>query len=240
MNASRDRYDVLIALRPNTSMDGLWPSAQRDACLDRVLGDATAPTPTRPARLRRRTALVLLTSLGVLAAAVGAAGAAGRLPESFTRPFSSWKQDVGVDPQTAVRVAQIPGPDASVFTVWTARGRNGVVCIASGFESEQSTRSPAPTQFNANGATCEPAGRTAAFGDGLAINANERCHTFDVSAGDKIRAEVRLADGTVLPTAHAEGHFLGWYPSSHTAAAPELIAYDAAERPTSLPLRYLN
>jgi hypothetical protein len=239
MNTIRDRDDLLTVLRPNT--DRLWPAEQRDACLAHILAnaDAGAPAPVRASRLPRRTALVALTSLGVLGAAVGMAGAAGRLPELFTRPFSSWQQDVGVDPQTAVRVARIPGPDKLVLTVWVAKGSNGIVCVASGFESEQSAQSAAPTSFNANGATCAPAGRKAAFGEGMAINATERWHTFDTGAGDEVRAEVLLPDGTTLPVARVEGYFLGWYPTAHSGDAPQLIAFDAAGRSIRLPLRYL-
>jgi hypothetical protein len=240
MNPTQDPYDLLTSLRPNRSVDDAWPPEQRDACLDRVLADSPAFVAPRPPRLRRRTAVVLLAAIGLFAAGSGVAAAGGRLPEWFTRPFSSWKHDVGVDPQTVVRVAGIPGPDGSVFTVWTARGANGVVCVASGFESRQSASSAVPTHFDANGATCAPAGRTTAFGDGLAINADQRRHTFDVGAGDKVRAEVHLGDGTVLPVAHVEGYFLGWYPSAHTGTAPELVAYDAAGRPATLPLRYLD
>ncbi|GAA4588389.1 hypothetical protein BJY16_008546 [Actinoplanes octamycinicus] len=229
-----DRYELLTALRPaEASLDRQWPEADRDVCLARVLATEPDAPPARR-RLRRRAVIVSLAGLGIFAAGIGVAGAAGRLPESFTRAFGSWQRDVGVDPQRLERRAGVPGPDGTVFTVWVATGDNGITCVATAFETPGQ-----PQRSDPNGATCAPSGRSAAFGDGLAINGDARAHTFDTTAGDNVRAEVHLGDRTVLPTILVEGRFFGWYPSTRVGA-PELVAYDAAGRVSRLPLKYLG
>jgi hypothetical protein len=240
MSWSRD-FDRVTALRPRTSIDQRWPAPQRDAVLEQVLSRVrSAPIVAERARRGgwplslRRSMLVVVAILGIAGASVGVAGAAGRLPDSFTRQVSGWMTDYSVDPQTAVRAGSVPGPDATVFTVWTAKGPNGSMCLTGGFESAQSAQTRAPNSFEGDGSTCfKPRRQRALFGETTSVAGDGHVYTFRVDAGSTARAQLRLADGRLLQTVLAQGQYLGWY--SHQAGTPDptLIAYDTSGKPVA-------
>lgn len=241
MTASRDPLVTLTALRPRTTVDKAWPAVNRTATYEGITATTRSVTEATPKRRRtpRLVAIALLAGLGV-PAGIGAANAAGLLPDAFIRNYASWRQDTGVDPATATRVATAPGPDGTVFTVWTAKAPNGTVCIAPLFETATSAKAPQPSAFEANGSTCQPAERHQSFGVSSGINADDKNHTYQVSAGDTARAELRLHDGTVLPAIRVENNYLGWYPTAHGQKPPVLTAYDLAGNVIGrLQLKYL-
>jgi hypothetical protein len=221
---------ILEKLRPVTAVDEQWPPAAREAALERLLLDAgPAPAPRRPGR--RRLVLTAALTTGIVAAGAGAATAGGLLPDSFTRPLSFWasETDGAVDVQTARRVAQGPGPDGTVLSVWSARSADGTVCVASVFEAPGPLDRPAPAGFRLAGGQCDPAGlRAQPFGSMGGSSTPEGIHTMWASAGGAVRAELRLTDGSVRPAIAAERKFFFWYEASERVAPPTLVGYDAA------------
>jgi hypothetical protein len=231
MTNHRDTIAVVEKLRPVTAVDDRWPASAREAALHRLLATAGSP-PQRPGRSRRRR--VLLTAAltaGLVTSGAGIATAAGLLPESFTKPLSFWATETGgaVDAQTARRVAQGPGPDGKVLSVWSAKGKNGVTCIAPLFESPGELDRPAPTNFTLAGGQCTGADpRTEPIGNGGGSADARGIHAMWVTAGNAVRAELRLPDGTVRPAVHAEGMFFYWYLANDHVDPPTLVGYDAA------------
>ncbi len=241
MTTSRDPLVTLTALRPHAAVDQALLAISRTATYEAVTATTRSATEATSRRRRapRVVAIALLAGLGV-AAGIGAAGATGLLPDAFIRNYASWRQDTGVDPATATRVAAAPGPDGTIFTIWIAKGPNGSVCIAPLFETADSAKSPQPSAFHDNGSTCQPPERHESFGASSGINADDKNHTYNVSAGDTARAALRLHDGTVLPAIRVEGNYLGWYPTAHGQTAPVLTAYDIAGNVVArLQLKYL-
>ncbi|GAB3513274.1 hypothetical protein [Phytohabitans suffuscus] len=232
----QDRLTTLERLRPATTVDESWTTATREAALQRLLLAAADPAP--PARVRtRRRRLLLTTALtaGLLASGAGVATASGLLPDSFTGPLSFWTKQTGgaVDVQTARRVAQAPGPDGMVLTVWTARSDGGTICVAPMFEPPGPLDRPAPADFRLAGGSCEKTSdRDRASGNGpfhsTGGSADDRgIHTMWAAAGGAARAELRLADGTTRPAALAEGQFFFWYLADERVDPPTLVGYDA-------------
>jgi hypothetical protein len=90
---------------------------------------------------------------------VGVAAAGGVLPESFTRSFSFWTSEThgAVEVQKARRVAQTPGPNADVLSLWVATGKNGTTCISLLYESPGDLDRPAPKQARSAGGECPTA-----------------------------------------------------------------------------------
>jgi len=222
---------ILEKLRPVTAVDEQWPPAARDAALERLPLTAADPAPARRRPGRRRLLLTAAFTTGIVAAGAGVATAGGLLPDSFTGPLSFWasETDGGVDVQTARRVAQGPGPDGTVLSVWSARSADGTVCVASMFEAPGPVDRPAPDGFRLAGGQCDPADLPAEpFGSMGGSSTPEGIHTMWASAGGAVRAELRLTDGSVRPTVPAEGKFFFWYEASERVAPPTLVAYDAA------------
>lgn len=228
MNNHRDPIAVVEKLRPVTTVDTHWPVEARDAALHRLL--ATADSPPRRSR-RRRVLLTAALTAGLVASGAGVAGAAGLLPESFTKPLSFWTTETGgaVDVQTARRVAQAPGPDGKVLSVWSAKGKNGATCIAPLFEPPGDLDRPAPTNFTLAGGQCTSANpRTEPFGNGGGSADARGIHTMWATVGNAVRAELRFADGTVRPVLEAEGLFFFWYLADAHVDPPTLVGFDAA------------
>ncbi|MGN9909075.1 hypothetical protein ACTMTJ_16145 [Phytohabitans sp. LJ34] len=219
---------ILEKLRPVTAVDDEWPPAARAAALERLL---LAPAPTA-ARRRPRLLVTAALTAGILAVGAGAATAGGLLPESFTGSLSFWtsETDGGVDVQTARRVAQGPGPDGTVLSVWSARGANGTVCVAPMFEAPGPVDRPAPADFRLAGGQCEPADMRSqpVFGSTGGSSTPEGIHTMWASAGGAVRAELRLTDGSVRPALAAAGMFFFWYEANERVAPPTLVGYDSA------------
>jgi hypothetical protein len=232
MTPERD-ITLLEKLRPVTTVDDHWPHPAREAALRRLLAAADSPAiPRRPGRRRRLLVTAALTT-GLVAAGAGVATAGGLLPESLSGSLSFWSSETGgaIDVQTARRVAQAPGPDGTVLSVWSARGRDGTVCIAQMFEAPGPLDRPAPADFDLNGGQCAPPDlRTsdAPFGSSGGTSDDRGIHTMWTSAGNATRAELRLADGSVRPALPAEGQFFFWYEANDGVEAPTLVGYDAA------------
>lgn len=218
--STRDPMELLERLRPTSAVHRHWP------------GDT--PPPARPAQVRRARTRRLLVTAALTAALIGAgtgvAGAAGLLPESLTGPLRFWSSETGgdVDPGTARRVAQTPGPDGTVLSVWSARDARGATCVAPMFETPGPLDRPAPTDFRLAGGQCTPALPAEPFGN-LGGSADEHgVHTMWVTAGDAVRAELRAPDGTTRPVLRAEGMFFLWYAADARTGPPALVGYDAA------------
>jgi hypothetical protein len=223
---------ILEKLRPVSVVDERWPAEAREAALERLLREAAtapAPAPRRPGR--RRLLLTAALTTGIVAAGAGVATASGLLPDSFTGPLSFWtsETDGAVDVQTARRVAQGPGPDGTVLSVWSGRGANGTVCVSPMFEAPGPIDRPAPKDFRLAGGQCNrPDMRPEPFGGMGGSATAEGLYTTWASAGDAVRADLRLADGSVRPTIFAEGLFFFWYKAEPGVAPPTLVGYDAA------------
>ena len=241
----RDTMTIIEKLRPVTTVDDRWPAPARDSAMDRILIAATASPPLPPRRSRRRR-LLLITAVtaGLVTSSAGIAGAAGLLPESFTKPLSFWTSETGgaVDVQTARRVAQAPGPDGKVLSVWSATGKDGTVCIAPLFESPGNLDRPAPTDFKLAGGQCVPVNQgMESFGNGGGSADMRGIHTMWFTAGNAVRADLRLPDGTVRRAVRAEGMFFVWYFASDSVKPPTLVGYDAAGRILAeMPMPNLN
>jgi hypothetical protein len=224
--------DILEKLRPVTAVDQQWPVDARPAALERLLLEAAAapaPAPRRPGR--RRLLLTAAFTTGIVAAGAGVATASGLLPDSFTGPLSFWASETGgaVDVQTARRVAQGPGPDGMVLSVWSGRGADGTFCVSPMFEAPGPIDRPAPTDFRLAGGQCNPADlRQQSFGDLGGSSTPDGLYTTWASAGHAVRADLRLADGSVRPALVAEGMFFFWYRTEAGVALPTLVGYDAA------------
>ena len=223
MSTDRDPMTVLAALRPVSVVERHWP------------GDTPPPhlpvAPRRPRRTRRILVTAALTT-ALIGAGTGIAGAAGVLPDSFTGSLSFWTGDTHgrVDVQDARRVAQEPGPDGTVLSVWSARGTDGTVCVAPLFEAPGPLDRPAPTGFHLAGGQCAAPAPGEPFGN-LGGSADEHgVHTMWATAGHALRAELRFPDGTARPALRAAGMFFVWYVTDARTAPPVLVGLDAAGR----------
>lgn len=242
MKRDHDMMSTLEKLRPTTTVEAGWPAPAREATLDRVLAATASPAMASPRPRRGRRVLVTAAlALGLVASGVGVAGAAGVLPESFTQELSFWASETkgGVDAQNARRVAQTPGPDGTVLSLWAATGADGTTCLSALFEPPGALDRPAPTDFRGTGGQCirpQDRERGLHFGDGGGSSTPSGVHTWIVAAGDAVRAELRLANGATRPVPGAEGMFFFWYLADEHTDPPMLVGYDAAgramERPT--------
>jgi hypothetical protein len=223
---------ILDALRPRTTVEQLWPSGNRDAAYQAIIATdpaAEVVVPRRPSHRTRRLATVAALSVLAVPGGLGVASAAGILPESFVGNYRLWQQDTGVDPATMTRAGTAPGPDGTVFTVWTAKNpSNDYLCIAPVFESAASAAAPAPSVFEESGNGCQVLDLKMAFGENKWITSANGRHTFAVTAGDSTRAALRLHDGSVRPVIRVEGNYVGWFDLPTGQPTPVLIAYDDA------------
>lgn len=225
---TKDLLKTLEAMRPDTEADRLWPQHVQAAEQARIM--ATTSAPTAPAVRSRRVGAVALTAALFTVAGISAAAASGMMPKTFTDHYYFWKEPgpgagpgAGpVDPATAKRIASIPGPDGTVFSVFEARGAGSQRCVTPVFESAASAEQPGPSEFTDLGSRCRHDDDAGAFGDGAgamveyAAGADgERVPTtltYDAMAGTAVRAELRLSTGQILPTVLADGSFFGWFP----------------------------
>jgi hypothetical protein len=231
MTKSRDTVTIVEKLRPVTTVDDQWPASARDAALERLLIVATDTPPEPPRRSgRRRVLITAAVTAGLVTSGAGIAAAGGLLPDSFTGPLSFWvtETDGAVDAQTARRVAQTPGPDGRVLSVWSGKAKDGTTCIAPLFEPPGDLDRPAPRDFELAGGQCghtDP--RTESFGNGGGSADRRGIHMMWVTSGKAVRAELRLPDGTVRPALPAEGFFFFWYLANENVDPPVLVGYDA-------------
>jgi hypothetical protein len=226
-----DKMTILEKLKPVTTIDDHWPAPARDAALEQLLTVAADNPPQSRRHPRKRRILVTAALAAVLvSSSAGIAAAGGLLPESFTKPLSFWTTETGgaVDVQTARRVAQGPGPDGKVLSVWSAKNQDGTTCIAPMFEPPGDLDRPAPKDFKLAGGQCTPADlHTQSFGDGGGSMDGQGIHTMWAAAGNATRAELRLPDGTERPAVQAEGLFFFWYLANEAVNPPALVGYDA-------------
>jgi hypothetical protein len=220
-----DPMTTLTRLRPTGTVDELWPADRRAAVLERTLADPP-PVP----RHRRRLAVAVVAG-GLVLSGAGAATVGGIMPRAFTAPLSFWSTETGggVDENTARRVAQGPGPDGRVLSVWAAEGADGTLCVSPMFEPPGPLDRPAPADFALAGGECVPPDlRDQPLGDSMGASADERgVYTVWGTAGTAVRADLRLADGTGRPAVVVAGMFFAWY---GPGPAPVLVGYDAADR----------
>jgi hypothetical protein len=209
-----DPLDTLRKLKPVATVD--------PAALDRLLAATAATPPRRP----RRTRLAVTAAL--LASGVAVAGATGMLPRSFTETLSFWQSETGgaVTAGNARRLAQQPGPDGQVLSVWSATGSDGTTCVSALYEPPGPLDRPAPADFHSAGGQCSPAAPEP-FGN-LGGSATEAgVHTMWATAGPAVRAELHLPDGSRRPAVPAAGFFFCWYAAGPGAGTPLLVGYDA-------------
>lgn len=231
--STRDPMTVLERIKPTAAVADAWPPADRAAALERVLAATATNPPAVPRPSVRRRVLVTAALTAVLVpSGVGVAAAGGVLPESFVRELSWWtaETDGGVDVQTARRVAQAPGPDGRVLSVWAATGKDGTVCMSPMFEAPGALDRPAPADFHLAGGECPTADQQQGqpFGT-VSGSADDRgIHTMWGPAGKAVRADLLLPDGTVRAAVPAQGQFFLWYLADRRVDSPVLVGYDSA------------
>ncbi|OFE10827.1 hypothetical protein [Rhodococcus sp. 1139] len=232
---TKDPLKTLEKLRPDTHTDELWPQHLQAAERDRIM--ATSTNPTAPDRHRRGVGTIVLVAAIATAGGIGVAAATGLMPKVFTDTFSGWQSQQyggGVNPDTAERIASMPGPDGTVFSVFVAHGSDGWRCIAPIFESAADAQQPGPSNFVDLGDYCRPsavptevpeAASPDVFGGGLNFTPVGNDFTYDAGAGEAVRAELRTASGEILPTMLANGRFYAWGPLSLAQPRPTLVGY---------------
>ncbi|MEW2376584.1 hypothetical protein AB0883_10835 [Micromonospora sp. NPDC047812] len=232
MTTERDTMIIVEKLRPVTTIEDHWPASARKAALERLLIATAAEPPEAPQRSRRRrVVLTAALTAGLVVSGASVAAAGGLLPESFTKPLSFWATETGgvVDVQTARRVAQAPGPDGTVLTVWSAKGQGGTTCIAPMFEPPGDLDRPAPTSFTLAGGQCADGDQGKESFSSMGGSADgQGIHTMWTTAGNAVRAELRLPDGTVRSAVRAEDLFFFWYLANENVDPPVLVGYSAA------------
>ncbi len=234
---TRDLLATVAKIRPDAHADDLWPKPLQVAERERIM--ATAVLPVVPPTRRRRTGAVALVAAISAVGGVGVAAAGGLMPKAFTDAYANWldyPHSSGVNPATAERVASIPGPDGTVFSVFVAHGADGWRCIAPVFESAADAEQPGPVNFTELGDSCVPASNSKtfvdavgseSFGDGAGFFVDPNGFIYDAAAGAAVRAELHTATGEILPTVLAEGRFYGWGPLPPGSPRPTLVGYDA-------------
>ena len=114
-----------------------------------------------------------------------------------------------------------------MLTVWSATGTDGTTCVSALFEAPGALDRPAPADFRSAGGQCSPANPAEPFGSLGGSSTAEGVHTMWATAGDAVRAELRLPDGTTRPALSAAGLFFCWYTAGPGAPAPVLVGYDS-------------
>jgi hypothetical protein len=235
--SSPDLLTVLTALRPHTDIDRLWDPRAQAAVRDRITAGhepGPAATDELAARRRRRPLAVLALSGLVLAGGAGAAAAGGLVPQAFIDVFSGWQSvpvlDLpAVDPATAERVATVPGPDGTEFTVLSAHAADdpAYTCTVALFETQESAAGPAT--FTGTAASwCQDSPSTAPFGAGAGTEETDGRDVWWAPAGDAVRGELRAPDGGTRPVALVRGTFYGWTPAPVDGQPrAELVGYAA-------------
>ncbi|WP_137725879.1 hypothetical protein [Prescottella subtropica] len=241
---TKDLLKTLEAMRPEARADSLWPQHLQAAEQARIM--ATTSAPAVPSGRSKKVGAVTLAAALFTVGGIGAAAATGLMPKAFTDHYSVWKnpgpgagpEATPVDPATAERVASVPGPDGTVFSVFIARGVGDRRCVTPVFESTASAEQPGPSDFTDLGSRCRH-DDDGAFGDGSgAMVATYRTDAdgsqipstlaYDAMAGTAVRAELRLGTGQILPTILADGSFFGWFPMPDVGSPrPVLTGYAA-------------
>lgn len=233
MSAEPDRMTTLEKLKPLTVVETAWPPSVRDAAFERVLSGAAKEIPVPP---RRRLLIAAAVTVILIASGVGVAAAGGLLPETFTRELAFWTSETqgGVDIQKAQRVAQGPGPDGSVLSVWAATGKDGTTCVSPMFEMPGELDRPAPKNPHLLGGQCAtPVQQQQDGGFGGVSGGGPDKRGIAVMwgpMGRAVRGELHLSDGSVRPAISAERNFFFWYLADDHAEPPVLIGYDSAGR----------
>ena len=193
---------------------------------------AVLPGAVVPLRRRRhgtRAALVGgVAALLLPVTGLGVAAATGNLPVGLSL--------FGLHDEAAVvgteRLGSIPGPDGGRFELWVATRADGSRCLLDGREGDSS---PGATLDGGGGGMClagdGAAGGAHPFGDMVSTSREPGRDVveFQVGAGDAVRAEVTLPDGTRLPTVVGEGMVFGWFPAD-VSGEVTVTGYDAAGR----------
>lgn len=228
MSTSEDTMTTLSALRPHASVDDAWPPDARSAAFERLLTDCRAVSSAPPVRQRslvRRVAIGGIATGVAFSTGFGVAAATGVLPHDFANTFAFWADEDGVDLSTAERVATVPGPGDLLFTVVAMfGGPDDTVCVAPMFETPESASGPVPSVFDGGGGSCMPEPSTESFGTNQGVLASADETIYWVPAGDAVRAELRLPDGSSYPTIFVEGNFYGWFPTN-SVGNPVLTGY---------------
>ncbi|WP_433608144.1 hypothetical protein [Prescottella agglutinans] len=229
---TRDPLATLAKIRPDAHADDLWPKPLQVAERERIM--ATAVLPVVPPTRRRRTGAVALVAAISAVGGVGVAAAGGLMPKAFTDAYANWldyPHSSGVNPAAAERVASIPGPGGTVFSVFVAHGSDGTRCVAPVFESVADTEQAGPANFTKLMNYCRPTADTGPFGEGgggeVGTSGDLTYFTYDAAAGTAVRAELHTRSGEVFPTVLVEGRFFGWFPMPDGVPMATLVGYDA-------------
>lgn len=229
-----DLLTTLDKLRPDTEADELWTHQLRAIAHDRIV--ATPTDSLVSDTHRRKIGTIVLVAAIATTGGIGVAAAAGLMPKSFTDAYAHWQNypaSNGIDPDTAERIASLPGPDGTVFSIFAAQNADGWRCVAPVFESVADSEHPGPADFTKLGDSCRQADPPAgvpdpnAFGNGAGIMVEGANFVYDAGAGEAVRAELHTVSGQNLPAMLAEDRFYAWGPISLAYPEPVLVGYYA-------------
>ncbi|WP_346623742.1 hypothetical protein [Blastococcus montanus] len=210
MTERTDPLTRLKALRPTPALDEDWSAAE----LARITAFTTAAPEQRFPRRHRRKIVSGVLSGALLAGGIGTAAATGLLPDRLADLLGARSQP-DLAAATVQRAGTAPGPDGRVFTVvtWEEDPATGYTwCTAQLFETTESAAGPAPADFDENGGACGPSEFPNDFGTELGIGPTAPYVGYVTTAGNAVRGELRLPDGSTYPTVLARGFLHGWFP----------------------------
>jgi hypothetical protein len=175
-------------------------------------------------------AAVVGVSVAASLGGLRAADAAGLLPAGIEHAFP-WANDgdetVRIDPRSIRKAVEVPGPDGQALVVWVGRSTSGQLCTSRVFVTT-ATADASRQRFRDQGGTCSSTGddafgATGGWGGGTGVE-----FTFAYTAGNAVRAEVRLPDGVVEPATVEGGWVVGWLPTgTYLGTTVRIIGFDA-------------
>jgi hypothetical protein len=206
---------TLAAVATHTDIPPV-PSLDQPTIVDPVVG--------RRARRRRLARAAAVTAV-VLSAIVGVAAAGGLLPRTFIDRLNWVPETSGpIADATVEWGGSIDGPPGRRFEVWVATGENGELCTTRVFVDDAVAVGATPPRIEDEGGRCSPAGAGDVF-EGCGVGGSDGVYSYGCEAGPVARAELHLADGTVMPTVIAGGEVSGWFPWTPGTPGPTLFGY---------------
>lgn len=229
MNQLTDPLDHIRAYAPPLDVE---PPA--DQLLDRAFA---SPPPGRGPSRHRAKVTIAGTAVAVAVAGFGTAAAAG------TGPVQLWNKVFGTtapatsryqaDPSTAQKVFAVPGPGGQEFAAWTVSNDVGWRCIATFFERAGTAQAPAALTDGDSGHSCilakPPAPTLFGDGDGGSTPGSTDRLNFVWEAGDAVRAELQVSNGSTFPVAVRNGWLGGWFTRDQVplGVTATIVAYGA-------------
>jgi hypothetical protein len=206
---------TLVAVATGTDIPPL-PSPDQPTIVDPVVGRAR----------RRQLARTAAVTAVVVPAIVGLAAAGGLLPGTFIDRLNWVPERSGPIVDASVEWGgSIDGPPGRRFEVWVATGENGEVCTTRVFVDDTVAVGATPAGIEDEGGRCSPGGTGHVFANGCGVGGSDGIYSYGCEAGPVTRAELHLADGTVMPTVIAGGEVSGWFPWTPGTPGPALLGY---------------